>query len=487
MNPRAALLSAALTVLPAACASAEKAPPAERAATTTTTESAAARAPHAARGELPAPSPHGSDISTLPSLHPHGAWLPIEAPLLSMQLLTRVKVNGVHTVATLDTGAMSTLMSVPMAMKLGVLSELTPKGREVRALDAHGEVLRGERVHLGELAIGAHRWVDATVIVIGMQPDLFLVGADLLKDVDLYVAADEGLVGLFEPGQAPKDERDVVIRLERGERQLTVLASAPAAKGADVGFSLIVDTGASGTTVPVMTGVNGGLPADLAYLSKTLAVGGEQENRGRFVLAPLKLGPNATAVGSVLAMSSTMQGGEGLGLLGNDVLMRYHSVISFRDGELRLKRPAPRPSFRELGPGGARCAAKSGDERPCIEVQLRSPGDKELPEDSLEDLCLQVDVAPVYAGRTLELALTAEDKGGRQLFNGGALRAYLTVGKDGVSSCFSLWRQLERLGLDDKTRLSLRWVRTEGVIWPCDPLKTECLSFTGPLAKLPLR
>lgn len=489
MIPPRAVVSWHLLVcaLPLACAHAETSPAPEETAAASVDASPPALPAGLVEVELPPPSSHGSDVSTLPARYPRGSWIPIEAPLLSMQLVASVTVNGHKVRATLDTGAMSTLMSVPMAMKLGVLSEHTPAGQEVRALDAHGEVLQGERVHLGELSIGEHRWRDATVVVIGAQPDLFLVGADLLQEVDLYVAGDEGLVGLFEAGQGPKDDGDLVIALERSERQLKVRASAPSSTGGDVDFRLIVDTGASGTTVPVLVGVNGGLPADLAYASTTLAVGGEQTSRGRFVLDPLRLGPGGVRVGRVLALSSTMEGGEGLGLLGNDVLMRYHSVVSFRDGTLRLRRPPPRPARRDLGPGGVRCRREDGSERPCIAARLRPPEAGERDDEALPELCLEIDVAKAYAGRTLELAFTAEDAAGRQLFNGGALRAYLTVGAEGFSSCFSLWRQMQRLGLDAGSRLSLRWVRTEGVIWPCDPLRTECLSFTGPLARLPPR
>jgi clan AA aspartic protease (TIGR02281 family) len=435
----------------------------------------------------PARSAEGSDLSTLPQQFPKGEWVRIEAPLLSMHLVTKVKVRGRETRATIDTGAMSTVMSVPTATRLGVLGDFTPKGEKVRVYDAHGSVLEGERLQLGELQIGEHKWLDARVMVIGNQPELFLVGADLLRDVDLFVAADEGLLGIFEAGQAPRETSDVVIPLEKKERQLRVAARAPGASG-EVPFSLIVDTGASGTTVPSLVGINGGLPADISYNSRTLAVGGEQENRGRFVLNPLSLGPKNAPVGRVLAMASAMQSGEGLGLLGNDVMMRQHSVLSFARGELRLRRPLPRPATRKLGPGGKTCVDEKKREVECIRVALRSPGENlTMPDDALTTACLEVKVGRAYAGRTLELAVTALGDEGEHLFNGGAVRAFLTIGPDGEDGCFTLWKQLGRLGLEPHSKLSLRWVRTEGIIWPCDPMKTHCLSFTGPLARLDVR
>lgn len=436
----------------------------------------------------PPRSAAGSDRSTLPTRYPHGEWVPIEAPLLSMQLVTKVHVNGAPVTATLDTGAMSTVMSAPVAMELGVLGEYTPSGQKVKAYDAHGDVIEGERLPLGELRIGAHRWVDAQVMVIGDQPGLFLVGADLLQSVDLYIAADEGLVGLFEAGEGPVEVGDRQVSLIVGERQLQVKATAKSTAGSPVEFSLIVDTGASGTTVPAFLGVNAGLPADLAYESRTLAVGGESRSRGRFVLDPLQLGDENVSAGRVLAMGSVMAGGEGAGLLGNDVMMRHHTVVSYARGKMWL-RPLPvRPAVRSTGPNGGLCTSADGSASPCVRVALRQPdANVMMPDDAMKDLCLQIDVAHAYAGKTLELAITAQDAGGEELFNGGALRAFVTVGGEGVHGCFTLWRQLDRLGLDDTSRVQLRWVRAEGIVWPCDPMRTQCLTFTGPLARLEAR
>ncbi len=428
----------------------------------------------------------GSDVSALPARFPHGAWVPIEAPILSMQIVVKVIVNEVVTTATLDTGAMATTMSEPVAAQLGLLRE-DQQVERIRAIDAHGRHITGARVPLGALSIGPHAWSNVQVTVLGDQPDVFLIGADLLKDVDLYIAADEGLVGMFDAGRGPKSDDDLVVDLERGERQLVVAAIARGARG-DVPFRLIVDTGASNTSVPVIVGINGGLPADIEYEATTVSVGGEQVDRGRFVLQPLRLGPQKASVGRVLALPSTMSGGSDVGLLGNDVFMRHHTLISFHDAQLRFRRLPDRPSQRARGPAGAACTDAAGAVIPCIHVALAEPPDSAaLSEDDLPGVCLQVDVDRAYAGRTLELAVVAEERDGHLPFSGGALRAFVTVGDEGTHACFRLWRQLERLGLKKDTKLSLRWVRSEGVQWPCDPMKTRCITFTGPMAKLPVK
>jgi hypothetical protein len=477
---------AALAALFAACAAASPTPSPHQPVAPAVSSSLAP--PSAVAPTLAVATPRvsalGSDVSELPRLYPNGEWLPIEAPLLSMQLIVKVTVNGRSMPAILDTGAMGTTMSEPVAKRLGVLSADTPRGMPVRAVDAHGDVIMGEKIQVDALELGARRFKGIQATVLGQAPDLFLIGADVLADVDLYLAADEGLVGIFPPGAAPRRSDDVVVPLQAGPRQLVVKAAAVGRDGQSTTFDFLVDSGAWNSSVPTMVGVNAGFPADLAYASTTVGVAGEQEARGRFVLDPLRLGPGQAPVGRVLALSSSIDRGEGFGLLGNDVLMRFHSIISFRDAQLRL-RPLPRRSAERLaGPGGVRCGADG--RAPCVAVKL-APSTMAPAPDDWPGVCLQVDVDAVYAGQTLELAITAEDDAAVSLFNGGAIRAYVSADSGGAHHCFPLWPQMQRLGLTKDSRLTLRWVRTEGVRWPCDPMKTRCVSFTGPLAKLTVR
>lgn len=432
----------------------------------------------------PEKSALGSDISLWPRRFPNGDWLPIVAPLLSMQLIVPVTVNGVRTEAILDTGAMGTTMSQPMARKLGVIGDDIPHGTPVRAVDAHGDVIFGEKVRLGSLTLGERRFDQVWVTVLGDSPDLFLIGADVLQQVDLMLVADEGLVGIFAAGAAPRLPGDQVVRLERGERQLTVTGTARGRDG-DASFKLLVDTGAWNTSVPAVVGVNAGIAADLAYTSTTVGVAGEQEARGRFIIDHLMLGSQRRDVGRVLAVAGTMESGEGLGLLGNDVMMRFHTVISFRDSELRLLRPPPRGPVRLQGPGGSPCGTAQAP-RPCIAVRLAES--KAIPAaDDWPGVCLQIDVDASYAQKTVELAITVDEPSRVSLFNGGAIRAFVSADSGGAHHCFALWPQLQRLGVQPTTPLTLRWVRTEGVRWPCDPMKTRCITFTGPLARLETR
>ena len=60
--------------------------------------------------------------------------------------------------------------------------------------------------------------------------------------------------------------------------------------------------------------------------------------------------------GKVLAIGSTLDSQGGLGLLGNDVMMRQHTLLSFQRAEMRLKTAPQRPPARSRGPGGAACS-----------------------------------------------------------------------------------------------------------------------------------
>jgi hypothetical protein len=438
------------------------------------------RAPRPPGPHEPRVSAQGSDLSDLPEAYPDGEWLPIDAPLLDMSVYVQVTLDGARARAMLDTGAMGTTMSTPLAEKLGIVGDGAPRGKPIRAIDAHGNAIMGERVPVGEVRIGRHRWVDVEVTVLGDQPDLLLIGADLLRDVDLFIAGDEGLVGVFEGGHGPREDTDLVVHVQGGDRQLLVVGESSGTRG-PVPFRLIVDTGAWNTSVPLIAGINGGLPADTAFEAVTVAVGGEQENRGRFVLDPLRLGEERVPVGRVLAIGSTLEHDGGMGLLGNDVLMRRHTLISFKSNEIRFKEPAERPAQRTRGPGGRACTDTAGAQKPCLAVELVEHKADNFDASDLPDVCMQIHVDKSYANKTLELAVTGKDG---DLFNGGAIRAFVTANDDGAQWCSHVWKQLDHLGVSAGTPLSLRWVRTEGIQWPCDPMKTRCITFTGPLAKL---
>jgi hypothetical protein len=420
---------------------------------------ALASAPAGAREVQPPVSPTGADLPTSPKRWP-GVWVPIEAPMLGGRLDVRVLVNRTETVATLDTGADHTTMDLATAARLGVVRRFTPQGEPLRVSDANDNVVRGERLPLGLLGIGAHRWADVSVDVIDSPNAHFLIGMDILESLDLLIVANEGVVGLFDAGKAPIPRGAKRVRLKRKHDKLLVDGRAPSSKRKPVRFGFYLDTGAMSTSVPVAVGIEGGLPAHVGLAAAVSGVSSTQERRGAFVLDPLLLGTEQIDVGPVLATGAVIGRGAGRGLLGMDVMSTHVTVVSPARRAMWLV-PAPkRPSQRTRGVGPARC-----DVGGCLSATLI---------EQRGELLANVIVDEGYHGRVVELALTFEDHNGRPLLNGTALNFYVTASPEGFAGAIDV-SELRKLGVDARSRIRLAWVRNENVTWPCNALATHCV------------
>jgi hypothetical protein len=422
----------------------------------------------------------GSDRSELPERFPEAAWLPITEPLLSLNLAVEVEARGVKVPALLDTGAYRVFMSKPVAASLGIDELEIARGARSEVRDAHGESAPAWTIDLGELAIGHHRWGSVAATVSGDIPGIFLIGLEVLQDVDLYVAADEGLVGVFDSGGAPSGGGDV-IAITREPYEVFVDADVPGRDGAPVRVLLEVDTGHWNTRFPIVVGTRAGVATDLRFAGDTIGAVSRDHSRGRFVLDPLSLGAHRVPVGRVYAWGAAFGGGESYGLLGNDVFMRFHSILRLKDEQLVL-RPLPRrPNHRTRGPGGATCQADDGQAVPCLRVELAAPK-RAVPDWAREDLCLHVDIEPAWAGKTLELAVIATTPDGKNVFSGGALRMYVSVPPAGFDDCHAIHRGTEVSGLNAESAISLQRVRAEGFEWPCNPEWIWCSWSSGPIS-----
>lgn len=406
--------------------------------------------------------------------------MPITQPLLSLNLAVDVQARGVTLPALLDTGAYRVLMSLPVAHALGISDAEIVRGVRSEVTDAHGVKATAWTIDLGELAIGQHRWGNVAARVSGDVPGMFLVGLEVLQDVDLYIAADEGLVGVFDSGASPSGGGDVV-RFDREPYEVFVDADVPGRDGAPVRVRLEVDTGHWNTRFPVVIGTRNGVATDLRFAGDTIGAVSRDHSRGRFVLDPLSLGAQRVPVGRVYAWGAAFGGGETYGLLGNDVFMRFHTILRLKDEQLVL-RPLPvRPDHRTLGPGGAACRDEDGQRAPCLRVNLTAPV-RPVPDWARDDLCLHIDVDPVWAGKTLEMAIIATTPDGKSVFSGGALRVYVSVPPVGFDDCQAIHRGTDTSGLSLASEVSLQRVRTEGFSWPCNPEWTWCSWSSGPMS-----
>lgn len=421
------------------------------------------------RTATPTTTALGSDRPTLPDRHPMADWLPLEGPLLSGQLVVTVEIEGHHVRAIVDTGSQVSIVSEPFARDL----ELTPDPQTTAIVDAHGGRVDGKRARASSLLVGRRVFRDVSFLVLGDQPFRVLLGADVLHRLDLVIAPDEGLLGVFDASAAPIDDA-VVIPLSPMRTLLTVTARAKGKKS-DTQFPLLVDTGASLTAIPARVGMDAGLPADLSFSSTTLSMGGAQENRGRFVLDALVFDPPGHAVHNVYANAGVIDRGQTFGLLGNDVLFRTRTTLSFQRALLALAPIPRRPAARTAGPEGTVCDGA------CVQVELarRAPSGKAV-EQSRSDRCLKTRVSRAYSGRTLEMAVVGFSKHDAPL--PGGIRVLTTVGPAGVDVCLPLPLGMARSWPDD-ARLSILHLRAEAVRWSCDPLETHCAVFTGPLSR----
>jgi clan AA aspartic protease (TIGR02281 family) len=422
---------------------------------------------------------YGEDISRYPAAYPEGEWLPIIGSLLSRRLEVEIQVQGQTLLAILDTGAMSTTLTSASAARIGIRQVDYEAGETTRISDAHGVISRGYRMMLKDMQIGDVRIPQYDVLIVEQDRELFLIGWNILKDFDLFLVADEGLVGLFPKGRGPRLPGASTVTLNLLERSAAVTGRAKGAEG-EVSFELILDTGAMTTAIPILKGLEGGLPADIHFQEKYEAVNSEREERGRFLLTPFMLGEERFKIPSLYAIASTLRGGRGPGLLGNDILMAYNTVINVESGHLYFADKPRRPAFRDFGPGGQTCENKAGEQIHCIEVRLVA-GEATAAEQAYPPLSLEAKVDARFGPQTIELLVLAYDEKNQPIFHGGGLRIFLTIGNKPVHQTFALWNMLGQLGLTSDAQLELRFVRTAGIVWPCDPMHIHCLSFSGPL------
>ena len=232
-------------------------------------------------------------------------------------------VVGARPVAiTLDTAAGRTLVTRDLVRHLG----LTPIGEHV-VRDINGVEMAASEVELPDVVVAGVRFRGIVALVgdTALRDDLFLLGGDALRRVDLVYDGPLGAVAFLPAGSALDDPATFddadIVAMDTTDR-LVVQASAPGSRG-EVTFELVVDMGSPLTAVAATAGVNGGLPADTSTSVTLKGAGGvANERRGRFMLWPLSLG--LVQMGTVSAIET----GEALGVVGTDVLGRARVVIS---------------------------------------------------------------------------------------------------------------------------------------------------------------
>lgn len=441
-----------------------------------------AREPRTASGQLdltrrsgvgaPETDMSGGDALIEPRLYPGGSWLPVHGPVLS-SLTVDVRAGG-HTVqALLDTGAEYTVLSPALAEKLGVVPIA---GAPLHGLDAHGTAFTLRDGILPVLHIGGIELRNIRVRVGGVDAALFLVGANVLVHLELYLALDRGVVGVFPAGKGPRAADDAVLPLEPLRGLRTVRGEADAAHGT-VPLAFLLDTGASATGVALLTGLNAGLPTDLRFVNRMMGAASAHEHRGVFALPALSMhgvGDTRHNVGPVFALGAVRDGADGSGLLGLDVLGRQRTLIAMGKNEVRMRPWPARGSTRSDGPNRRTCRA-DGARVPCVAVALK-PG-------AGEQVCLDVRVDPVFAGHSMLVIADHYDAQGGALAGGALSSVYFTVPAEGWHQCVPMPAGMQTLGVTAASGTRLVRVAVDTPGWPCGAERTACAITSGVLPK----
>lgn len=226
----------------------------------------------------------------------------------------------------IDTAADRTIVAPELARHLGIELRDGPL-----LTDATGETTSTWQGTLPSFRVGQTTFTNVSVLVPMrvLRPDLFLLGRDALRHVDLLVDGVAGGIA-FLPAGTPLSsvgdaaEADVVaLDIDGASGRWQVAATAPGRGGRFVPFTLDVDTGSPLTSIPTLVGLEGGLPTDVSRTATLKgAAGVAVEKRGRFALRPLAIG--MLEVGDVNALEASTEHG----LLGTDVLARGRILFS---------------------------------------------------------------------------------------------------------------------------------------------------------------
>lgn len=287
--------------------------------------------------------------------------------------------------ALLDTGAQISMMPRALVEDIGAVPVLDDKGEPlVRGMvDALGGTSFAAIMNVPLIALGAFELVDVRVAVPldanddGSASTTWpVIGFPELARMDVLLAADSGVVGLFAAGTAPplENAREVVVAIHDN----APFVVARTREGREL--RMVLDTGASSTTLPRALGLD-----EVAGLAENVRVLGGRTSVGRAFAPPLWLGAGADAAPVALAMRAVDLTSSGTGLLGGDALMEHRTLLSAKRGTLAIA-PARWGSPRRVQWRGQKCAQGA-----CIEARLiRCPPSR----GALDQTCVELAVDP---------------------------------------------------------------------------------------------
>ncbi len=366
------------------------------------------------------------DTATLPTKYPEGTWLPLE--MAGLRLRTTVIINGAPVSLLVDTGAATTVLNTTAAHAAGLDAPLVVHHPQ-KTKDATGLVIEGYLANIAAVVLGPVRVKDVYAFLIPSTNDeIGLLGYDVLANVDLYFAFDEGLVGVFAPGKGPMPPRAKNVKIATTS---AAVIPVPFDESGRNTANFILDTGSPVTTLEDARGDGFGLPVDPRFQTRFTGVGERQVNiKGGYAVQHFTLGKERVDIGPVTALRADIS------LLGNDVTLRHRTLLSSERATLSLSPLPIRPATRTLGPDGKACTDQLGRGGPCAKVGV------DVKDNAT---CLKVDIDGVWAGRVVEGVVDVINKDGDSALGGGFVAFEAKVPKEGIHACvdpdgaFAFW------------------------------------------------
>jgi len=354
------------------------------------------------------------------------AWIPLLGSRALSRLSVMVLVDGRPVEAILDTGAQHTSMTTTLAAQLGLDALLVPVGDALNIGDSHGQTATGWRAELPPLVLGATTMEKLPVVVIESDTPIMLIGYDVLRHFDFVVSTKDRVVGLLPPGTAPLEgTRSVATEVTPDGSVLVMIFGDDG--DAHLVAKMVVDTGASVTSVPAGPALEAGIGSQLGVRVKTVGVGSTNESRGVFTFDAFRVG--SLSMGPVRALETVLDDG----LLGIDVLTRSTFVLVSADVGAELRLSEPHVGQTTLEDDDPRCASLNlKDGAPCVRIKARRRPIRDVFDESstnyrsriqqiagaqlgldinvVDDTerCVQVDVAAGLAHRRVEIGIAEQ-------------------------------------------------------------------------------
>jgi hypothetical protein len=372
----------------------------------------------------PPPAPDGTDEAELPGRYPEAVWLPLPDAGYQQRLLVPGRVNGRAATVQLDTGSAHCVVGRWEAERLGVVDEAR-RAESVRLETAKGVVIE-VRTYLADVAVGRWLFEGARVSVLDTEQSPFVVGYSLLRQLDVLLAIDEGLVGLFDAGAGPVAEGAHAVPTVMADDGVPYADVEVRLDGWRQRLALIIDSGADVSNLPERL-LREARPVEGAvatFRSFSGRVVDQHYDAGEIELGGLP-------VGALIASSTPTS----WGLLGLDVLARHRTLLSFSRERIFLWPKPRRPDRRWPGADGRGCE-RGGEEQPCLRLSV------EPMASGAPRLC--TDVGPELAGRSLALRVVAEDDEGRPAWSGATMTVFLHVPYPGGRMCFTELGEITR-------------------------------------------